>query len=335
MATCKSNTRCPLSNRILTIVFDIHSLRRGLPFPPRSFDFIRMANLTLAIPKHRWLHLLKEVKRMLRPGGIVEIVDDELFFPSIQPGPTPSLKHSRSMAGRCQAKADLETHCVDDCAMKPSRPLSPRSSRHCLNTASDPAAEYRQRSLTTRTVETIFQNMLESEYGVSTRPHKFLEHEMLQVFDGVTVETREVSVPKKDIFVKPDEHSGPRTSDVGTRLRKNRISLEGEVCTDFSRPSYVAPKAAKLLQLDAGDPRPYQPPGYIISPSTFIPCEPDALEMHALHSVHTLLSCKDALGRYIEQHRDENGEPLLTEAEFDEVIHDYEAYVHSFSTISV
>ena len=86
---------------------------------------------------------------------------------------------------------------------------------------------------------------------------------------------------------------------------------------------------------NAGDPRPYQPPGYIISPSTFIPCEPDALEMLALHSVHTLLSCKDALGRYIEQHRDENGEPLLTEAEFDEVIHDYEAYVHSFSTISV
>lgn len=313
----------------------LRSLKSVSQIPPKSFDLVRMANLTLAIPKARWPHLLKEVKRILRPGGVVEIVDDELFFPSIQPGPAPTLKHCKSMAGRRKPKPDLVDRSADDTALKPTQPLpppytkdgSPRGCRESLSDANDPAGEYRQRSITTRTMETIFQNMLQYEYGLSLQPHEFLEHEMLKVFDGVTVETKEVSVPKRDLSMKPSDIGTP-TSD-STKLRKSRNSLEDPVLTDFSRPAFVAPKAAKLLQLDAGNAGPalYQPSGYIISPDTFVPCEPDVLEMHALRNVHIFLSCKIALRRWFDRHRDENGEPELTEAEFEELISDYDEYV--------
>ncbi|KAI0095227.1 hypothetical protein BDY19DRAFT_75224 [Irpex rosettiformis] len=309
-------------------------LKRSLSLPPKSFDFIRIAGLTLAIPRDHWSHLLKEVKRLLRPGGIVEIIDDELFFPSIQPGPTPTPKHARSVKGGRKPNTELEDRRIDDCALKSPRPLpplptgdgSPRSNRHYSKKALDPAAEYRQRSLTTRTMETIFQNMLESEYGIATQPHEFLEHELLQVFDGVTVEMKEVGIPKRDLNSNTVDHGGARNSDSGVRPRKSRNSLEDTVFTDFTRPSFVAPKAAKLLQLEAEKSGPYQPSGYVIAPSTFIPCEPEALEMHALHNIHTLLSCKDALGRYFAQQRDESGEPLISDGQFEELVDDYEHF---------
>ena len=44
-----------------------------LPFPDDSFDLVRLANLTLCIPRDRWEFVLQEVFRILIPGGRVEI----------------------------------------------------------------------------------------------------------------------------------------------------------------------------------------------------------------------------------------------------------------------
>ncbi|KAL5534036.1 hypothetical protein ACEPAG_496 [Sanghuangporus baumii] len=52
-----------------------------LPFDPGSFDLVRLANLTEAIPLHRWEHVLVEVRRVLKPAGRLEIIDDEISFP--------------------------------------------------------------------------------------------------------------------------------------------------------------------------------------------------------------------------------------------------------------
>ncbi|TFK26793.1 hypothetical protein FA15DRAFT_636920 [Coprinopsis marcescibilis] len=52
-----------------------------LPFPAKSFEYVRMSNLSLCIPYNKWLPLLEEVKRILTNGGRLELVDDQLIFP--------------------------------------------------------------------------------------------------------------------------------------------------------------------------------------------------------------------------------------------------------------
>lgn len=54
-----------------------------IPFKRATFDLVRIANLTLCVPRKNWEHVLTEVKRVLRPNGRVEIIDDELMFPYI------------------------------------------------------------------------------------------------------------------------------------------------------------------------------------------------------------------------------------------------------------
>jgi hypothetical protein len=40
-----------------------------------------MADLALAIPYDKWIEVLRDVKRILKYGGRLEIIDDQLFFP--------------------------------------------------------------------------------------------------------------------------------------------------------------------------------------------------------------------------------------------------------------
>ncbi|KAJ3572211.1 hypothetical protein NP233_g3236 [Leucocoprinus birnbaumii] len=71
-------------------------VKHKLPFPDRSFDFVRMANLGLAIPHERWSFAVAEARRVLTAGGQLEIIDDEISFPyGAFPVVTPSSPHSQ------------------------------------------------------------------------------------------------------------------------------------------------------------------------------------------------------------------------------------------------
>ncbi|KAJ3475224.1 hypothetical protein NLI96_g11976 [Meripilus lineatus] len=91
----------------------------------------------------------------------------------------------------------------------------------------------------------------------------------------------------------------------------------------------MSPKAARVLGENANRPRPtrpYQPAGIIVLPSTFIPCEPDVLEMHAFKNSHLLLASKFAMVRYVDQHRNAEGVPLLSPEDMDELMWDYDSF---------
>jgi len=62
-------------------------LNYKLPFPSKTFDYIRMANLVLCIPFDKWETLMTEVHRVLAPGGRLEFIDDQIFFPYGNPPP--------------------------------------------------------------------------------------------------------------------------------------------------------------------------------------------------------------------------------------------------------
>src|SRR5258707_995804 len=57
------------------------SINYKFPFPDDTFDFVRMANLALCIPYDKWDFVLSQVHRVLTPGGRLELIDDDIYFP--------------------------------------------------------------------------------------------------------------------------------------------------------------------------------------------------------------------------------------------------------------
>lgn len=55
----------------------------SLPFASGEFDYIRLAFLELAIPESKWVPLLKEAWRVLKPGGHIEVVIESQLFPTV------------------------------------------------------------------------------------------------------------------------------------------------------------------------------------------------------------------------------------------------------------
>ncbi|KLO11335.1 hypothetical protein SCHPADRAFT_929997 [Schizopora paradoxa] len=103
-----------------------------LPFRKDSFDLVRIANLTLCIPRERWEHVLTEVRRVLKPNGRVEIIDDQLMFPYVgsqATSPTSSSAGSSSVQtarsswnGSVKSSSSGES---SDAERRPSADLSP------------------------------------------------------------------------------------------------------------------------------------------------------------------------------------------------------------------
>src|SRR5581483_19708 len=51
------------------------NLLEGLPFPDGMFDYTHQRMLVLGIPQHRWPDTIRELKRVTRPGGWVELLE--------------------------------------------------------------------------------------------------------------------------------------------------------------------------------------------------------------------------------------------------------------------
>jgi ubiquinone/menaquinone biosynthesis C-methylase UbiE len=55
--------------------FVVGDVLRGLPFPDASFDFVHQRLLMGAIPAPRWPDVVRELARVARPGGWIELVE--------------------------------------------------------------------------------------------------------------------------------------------------------------------------------------------------------------------------------------------------------------------
>ncbi|KAH7886106.1 hypothetical protein F5I97DRAFT_2025859 [Phlebopus sp. FC_14] len=58
-------------------------LTTTLPFDDDEFDHVHMHNLGRGIPENKWGVLFEEVNRVLRPGGVVEVLEDDILFPTL------------------------------------------------------------------------------------------------------------------------------------------------------------------------------------------------------------------------------------------------------------
>ncbi|KAG2149593.1 hypothetical protein BD769DRAFT_344875 [Suillus cothurnatus] len=58
-------------------------LTTKLPFDDDEFDHVHMHGLGRGIPENKWGVLFEEVSRVLRPGGVVEVLEHDILFPTL------------------------------------------------------------------------------------------------------------------------------------------------------------------------------------------------------------------------------------------------------------
>ncbi|THH33148.1 hypothetical protein EUX98_g1041 [Antrodiella citrinella] len=308
-----------------------------LPFQDNTFDMVRMANLTLAIPRSRWLGLLTEVRRVLKPLGRLELIDDEIVFPTQAPFSAP-------IYYELTEKWDHDD-LVDN--------WLPGKKFNKDETARNQWLNYEQKKRRAEVMESIFENMLTKKYDIAMRPHLFLPDLLARVFGPsrtCTAGTHEIQVPVGQAGGKLPEHGMIRRSTesevsgklagffrTGRMQSKENYNPESGV-SSFPGPSHmpfddaVLKSTSKMRRMLVDDsaveskaiiPR-YQPAGLLLSPSSFAPMGLDTLEMHVLSNVHVLLACKHAMQLYVEELNEVHGSILIDEKEFDDMFWQYD-----------
>ncbi|KAF9486316.1 hypothetical protein BDN70DRAFT_902479 [Pholiota conissans] len=71
-------------------------LTTKLPFPDDEFDHVHIQSIAMGVPENKWGTLFEEICRILRPGGSVEVIEDDIVFPTLPRWFTQALR-ARSM----------------------------------------------------------------------------------------------------------------------------------------------------------------------------------------------------------------------------------------------
>ncbi|KAG6331961.1 hypothetical protein ID866_7124 [Astraeus odoratus] len=169
-----------------------------LPFPKETFDLVRMANLSLCVPRDRWEHVFEEIRRVLVPGGQVEVIDDHLYFPYSKQTPQQSTgpqiipRPSRSsffddtddtLTQDAHALELLEDESDEDFQSTKSRfstlteldPVPP-------DIPYDPVEDWSRKVNDAKYLEGIFESMLVNKFGIDPRPREKIQDTIQAVF---------------------------------------------------------------------------------------------------------------------------------------------------------
>ncbi|THH12290.1 hypothetical protein EW146_g7760 [Bondarzewia mesenterica] len=331
----------------------------ALPFPSNSFDFIRLANAYLCVPVHRWSFVMTEIRRVLASNGIMEVVDDQMFFPSIQP-PSP-VEPTFPVTSTNPAKPTaLETifHMDDDEPKLKSNNVSSRAS----SDNKDSQKPWSKEMQNCDEVESIFSRMLTSKYKIHPRPAEFLPALLSSVFGKphvIKVPPIHVCLPSRE-FIKRDLARRKRTESEswaswplitiewdkkdskdknGSLRSKGKVDLFGldsdseddatnknaDVPATSSKKAALQP-AETQPSSPPPTPAPHQPKGMVVFPSTFIPMSPMEVEIHTCKHLHTLLSCHFAIEDFAAEFFDEEGRPLVDPQEMEDALWDYSMF---------
>ncbi|KAI0707807.1 hypothetical protein C8Q76DRAFT_628262 [Earliella scabrosa] len=52
-----------------------------LPFEDEEFDHVRMVQVALGIPENKWNPIFEEIRRVMKPGATIEIIEEDAIFP--------------------------------------------------------------------------------------------------------------------------------------------------------------------------------------------------------------------------------------------------------------
>ncbi|KAG5728954.1 Menaquinone biosynthesis methyltransferase ubiE [Termitomyces sp. T112] len=95
-------------------------LTTKLPFEDDEFDHIHIQAIAKGVPENKWGVLFEEVNRVLRPGGSVEVIEDDVMFPLLPRWFTSTL--------RSHVRKDTSVHFPDASQRSyPSPPDTPQN----------------------------------------------------------------------------------------------------------------------------------------------------------------------------------------------------------------
>ncbi|KAG0707591.1 hypothetical protein DFH29DRAFT_1076295 [Suillus ampliporus] len=161
-----------------------------LGFPSDMFDLVRMANLSLCIPVESWDDVLKEVKRVLAPGGRLELIDDQALFPTIkpleQPPTSPAAKSVFPSRGVSYIEFDdsesEDENEEDDDDFKSTRSSPSIHSQDEESMPYDAASEWTRNEANAKHLESLFADMLWNKYNIRTDQRRNVEEVLDNVF---------------------------------------------------------------------------------------------------------------------------------------------------------
>ncbi|THH12300.1 hypothetical protein EW146_g7748 [Bondarzewia mesenterica] len=115
----------------------------ALNFPDNTFDLVRIAFSALGVPEYEWQYLLEEILRVLKPGGIFELIEDDLIFPvgRLFEPPTPPLSalsfETSTQRSPSRSRSSLPTEGTQLSSVK-----TQYSSEHMVKSKSDSQESY-------------------------------------------------------------------------------------------------------------------------------------------------------------------------------------------------
>lgn len=270
------------------------SLREKLPFADNSFDLVRLANTTLALPtdpdkdNRRLRTLFSEIFRILKVDGEFEIIDEDHTVPSKSKASPANPEHVEfdPFIGpqMCQLEQAFEN-------MLQYRKLS---AYHAI-------PNLLQQHFTSSSEKACFRLAVASDRESSgSQPASKTAKEIIQV--GATL----------GLGLSNDPHPEVPTQGHG-RSSSSSSSLSGR-----------GRKAVQVLGKEAAGlrPKPGPPQGLIVLPNKMLPMAPAAIYAHATHSTNLLISAKEQLFNFIELCA--QGKAVADRQEFEDLIWDYE-----------
>ncbi|KAJ1562442.1 hypothetical protein HK096_009742, partial [Nowakowskiella sp. JEL0078] len=88
------------------ITFVTGNILDGLPYPDNHFDVVYQRSLMWGIPKCKWDDVILELKRITKPGGFIELVEQDSKYQNLGPK-TSNMINGVLQAGSCRG-VDLE-----------------------------------------------------------------------------------------------------------------------------------------------------------------------------------------------------------------------------------
>ena len=284
------------------------SVQYKLPFCDECFDLVRMANLAMAIPASDWEFVLAEVKRVLKPAGRVEIIDDKLFFP-VTPEPFYVLQYDK------------------------------RSGIQLRDGVLSRGLDYADMRSTANMLESQFTRMLKETHNINPDLETFLPGKLKKTFSNFrTVSKEKLTMPwspeqaqwtqhpvrpKFKIAINGFFSESPSDSSGSLARSGTTRSVTNMLFSAFQIAPATPPRHANRGSDDDTYPHRffprYQPPGLVQGNSKLLRCDRSALDFWACHGMHLLLASGPKLAAYMEDSKStpNPSSPIESLAEYD------------------
>ncbi|CAE6433485.1 unnamed protein product [Rhizoctonia solani] len=267
-------------------------LSEKLPFADNSFDLVRLANTTLALPADpdadncRLRGLFGEIFRVLKVDGEFEIIDENHTVPS-----------TSKASPACPENAAFNPYTGTQ--MREVEQAFARMLQYHQLTAYDAIPGLLQQHFSTSSEKATFR------LAVAPDPN------VVQNLRGRD------SIEEASTRVELDRDLGLAEAPVEAPAHGRVPSISG---SSHGRNR----KMLQLLGKEFAETRkPTVPQGLIVLPNKILPMSPAAIYAHATHSTNVILSAKEQLFSYVEQCA--RGRAVVDREEFDDILWDYEA----------